>query len=288
MEREEIEQTISDNLDVPKNIRIVCRTVDITDPVSIEKCSVETCRTIIVNPTDDMETIKAVLAVSKLLDEKGVPEISVNAIVSKDKNRFPPSLVETNNIMTLQTNTTIAKMIAHSCTQTGLSDTFREVFNFEGSEFYLISIPGIGGLSFLDLMDRLDNGVPSGVYRDGTVRVNPPADYLIRQDDRILVFSEESKSAILGAESNRSKICINANIQESGDITDTVIIGHNETLPIILRELPENVSHVYLVGQETTQEEKDELQEIASERNLLLKYIDKDPHSEAVLLELAN
>ena len=63
MEREEIEQNIAENLDIPKNVRIVCRTVDITDPASIEKCSVETCKTVIVTPTDDLKTIKAILPV---------------------------------------------------------------------------------------------------------------------------------------------------------------------------------------------------------------------------------
>ena len=103
MEREEMEQAIGENIDVPKNCRIVCRTADITDPASLEKCSVDTCRSIIVSPTDDMRTIKAVLAVSKLLEEKGVPEIGVNAVISRPEYRFPPSLVETDNITTLQT-----------------------------------------------------------------------------------------------------------------------------------------------------------------------------------------
>lgn len=46
-ERDELEHNILDNIELPKNVRIICRTVNITDPVSIEKCSVETCRTIV-------------------------------------------------------------------------------------------------------------------------------------------------------------------------------------------------------------------------------------------------
>ena len=45
-------------------------------------------------------------------------------------------------------------MIAHACTQPGLSETFKEVFNFEGSDFYLISLPGTEGLSFRELLLR--------------------------------------------------------------------------------------------------------------------------------------
>ena len=47
MERDEMEDYIYNNLDVPKNFRIICRSVDICDPQSISKCSIETCKTVI-------------------------------------------------------------------------------------------------------------------------------------------------------------------------------------------------------------------------------------------------
>ena len=291
MDREEMEQNISENLEVPDNFRIVCRTADITDSASLEKCSVETCRTIIISPTDDLRTIKAVLAVSVLLEKKGVPEISVNAIISKDEYRFPPSLAEANNILTLQTNSILAKMIAHSCTQTGLSETFMEVFNFEGSEFYLADVPGIEGMSFEDLMIRLEDAVPVGVYRDEKVMMNPPADTLLKESDRVLVFADESGAAKLAAVPAEDAFRdIDADMEACEGVeeaADTIIIGHNETLPVILKELPENVTHVYLVGQNTGQEEKDELEEAVAGRNLELKYFKGNPHSDRVLQELA-
>lgn len=287
MEREEMEQSIRENLDVPKNFRIVCRTADITDPASLEKCSVETCKTVIISPTDDMRTIKAVLAVSALLEEKGVPEVSINAIISKKEHRFPPSIAEANNITTLQTNDIIAKMIAHSCTQTGLSEAFREIFNFEGSEFYLIDMKESVGLTFEELSMRLNDAAPVGLYRAGKIMIDPPADCCLEQTDRVLVFSEENDSAKLEAARTQPLKTTRLIQMNNEDTTDTVIIGHNETLPTILQELPENVSHVYLAGQSMNQEEQDALQRVADSRNLLLNYCQGDPRSERVLNELA-
>ena len=289
MDREEMEQALQENLEIPKNFRIICRTADITDPASLEKCSVETCRTVIVSPTDDMTTTKAVLAVSVLLQEKGVPEISVNAIISREKYRFPPSIAEANNITTLQTNSVIAKMIAHACTQTGLSETFREIFNFEGSEFYLIDVPGIQGMPFNDLMLRLNGAVPVGVFRDGKTRINPPADYVFEEEDRILVFSEEPSSARLESPLYTPVVEAEAFMDhEEEEVTDTVIIGANETLPVILHELPENVSQVFLVDSHgLLQEDRDELDEIATGRNLSLKYIQGNVQSGKFLLGVA-
>ena len=285
MDRADMEDDLHENLELPENFRIVCRTVDITDPASLEKCSVETCRTVIVSPADDMKTIKAILAVSALLEDKGAPEISVNAIISKNEHRFPPSIAETNNISTLQTSSILAKMIAHSCTQTGLSEAFREIFNFEGSEFYLIDLPGIGSLTFEDLSLRLDGASPAGIYRDGAMQLNPPFDLALREDDRVLVFSEESGLAkLLEAPASLPALPeITRNVSEKE--TGTVIIGTNETLPTILAELPENVSEVFLAG--THDEDRTTLEKAARKRSIHLQYCEGNPHDEEVLLALA-
>ncbi len=287
MERQEMEQNILENLDIPKNVRIVCRTVDITDPASIEKCSVETCKTVIVAPTDDLKTIKAILAVSSLLQKKGVPEISVNAIISKNEYRFPASIAAANNITTLQTSSILAKMIAHSCTQTGLSELFREVFNFEGSEFYLEDLCGIEGLTFEELSVRLNNAIPVGVYREGKTVLNPSPDYKLAETDRILVYSEECAPPLIEESGTALANTEEKTVWTAADKTDAVIIGHNETLPVILQELPENVSEVFIFSPDITTEEQEELQNAAAHRCMKINYNQDDPRQESVLIEAA-
>ena len=286
-DREEMEQNIRENLKVPKNVRIVCRTADITDPASLEKCSLETCRTVIVSPTEDMKTIKVILAASALLEEKQAPQISVNAILTRNEYSFPPSLERTHNITTLKTNAILSKMIAHSCTQTGLSETFREIFNFEGSEFYLTGFDGIGGMTFEEIMIRTDRAVPSGVFRNGSILVNPPADFVLEEDDKILVFAEESDAAILRKDAPPGKNLREAVMTRSEEETDIVILGRNETLPVILKELPENVSTVWLVCPDIPEKEKNRLLTAGEARNLNLRFYEEDPESEDYLEKLA-
>lgn len=286
-DREEMEQSIRENLTVPKNVRIVCRTADITDPASLEKCSLETCRTVIVSPTEDMKTIKVILAAAALLEEKQAPQISVNAILTRNEYSFPPSLERAHNITTLKTNAILSKMIAHSCTQTGLSETFREIFNFEGSEFYLTDFDGIGGMTFEEIMIRTDRAVPSGVFRNGRILVNPPADFILEEDDRILVFAEESGSAILRQDVPPVKKLREAVMTRSEEETDIVILGRNETLPVILKELPENVSGVWLVCPGISEKEKHRLLTAGAARNLNLRFYEEDPESEDYLEKLA-
>ncbi|MBQ6594094.1 MAG: hypothetical protein IJH78_00335 [Clostridia bacterium] len=287
-DREEMERYLSENLELPKNCRIICRTANITDPVSIEKCSIETCSTVIISPTGDTRTIKALLAVSVLMQEKGIEGIRVNAIISRDRYRFPPSLAAIHNISTIQTNDILAKMIAHSCTQSGLSETFRELFNFEGSEFYLTDLSGIDGITFEELMSRVDRATPAGVYHAERFILNPPFDLMLREDDRILVFAEESGSARLVDKADPEETNEAAfDLRSVRDKSDTVILGCNETLSLVLRELPENISHVYLVDKTVSEVELEELREQAAVRELSLIHMKKDPSRERDLLEIA-
>ncbi len=287
MDREEMEDDIENNVEIPKNVRIVCRTADITDPSSIEKCSVESCRTVIVSPTDDARTTKAVLAVSALLQDRGISGVRVNAIISKNEYRFPPSLAETLNISSLQTNEILAKMIAHSCTQTGLSETFRELFNFEGSEFYLIDLQEAVGESFGNLMLRLDHAVPVGIFADGKMTLNPPADRLLQEGERVLVFAEEDDSAVLGEAAPEAEAGTeDAAAPVPEETTEAVIIGRSSILPMILRSLPENVARVYLAGAEMTAKEQAQIGKVAARQEIEITYCDGDLQTEEFLLEL--
>ena len=87
-------------------------------------------RSVIISPTDDFTTTRALLAVSALIDEKSEQRPKIGAIVSRTEYQFPPSIAAKHNVTTLPTNETLAKIIAHSCTQPGLSETFRELFGY--------------------------------------------------------------------------------------------------------------------------------------------------------------
>ena len=286
LDREEMEQTIADNIDVPKNVRIVCRTADITVPADLEKCSLETCRTVVVSPTDDARTVKALLAVAALAESKGAV-VRTNAILSRPEHRLPQTLAEAHCITALQTHDTLAKMIAHSCTQTGLSETFREIFNFDGSEFFLVAFPALTGAAFSEVSARLDRAVPVGVWRDGGILLNPDPALCLEAGDRLLIFSEENDTAILTDPQPNPEAADAPPEIPPDEPTDAVIIGWNETLPIILRELPDHVRHVFLAGERAPDALREAAKAVAEERGFRLKRCKQDIKTEAGLLEVA-
>ena len=248
LDQEEMQQYIRENVEFPKNVRIICRTVDIFDPAALERCALPDARSVIISPTDDFTTARALLAVSALIDEKSEHPPKIGAIVSRAEYQFPPSIAARHNVTTLQTNETLAKIIAHSCTQPGLSETFRELFNFEGSELYSIDMPKAAGLRFDELMLRLDCGVPVGIIHPKAVVINPPADTVIGSEDKLLVFCEEEDSPVLGQspEIPTAPEVLHTDMAEAP--ARVTIIGGGESIDTVLRELPENVTAVTLVN----------------------------------------
>lgn len=284
LERDEIEQLIKDNVDVPKNVKIICRTIDIFDPASIEKLSVHTCRNILISPMDDQNTIKVLLAVSALISQTGSRTVRVSAITAKRENRFPPTIAKKHNVTTLQTNDTLAKIIAHSCTQTGLSQVFQEVFNFEGSELYNISMPETAGLTFEDLIFRMDHAVPVGIYRNHTVMMNPDRAELIRDTDKIMVFAEEKHSAKLSDTYEKADLEDRILPVRPERNTKVLVFGYNETLATVLRELPENVQKVTIVNYSGPY--RSGIEKICAERGMEPEFTEGHLRLESSLLEI--
>lgn len=198
----------------------------------------------------------------------------------------PACIVVAEEITTLQTNAVLAKLIAHACTQTGISACFQEIFNFEGAEFYLTEIDGIDGMTFGDVTARLEGGVPVGVLRDSEIALNPGAAHVLNKTDRILVFSEERDSARLGAGAPEPLPEVEPLPLPAGEGTGALIFGHNETLPVILRELPVDVNKVCIVSK-VSQDEREALDAVASDRSLFLRYAQDEVGTEAALLALA-
>ena len=226
----------------------------------------------IISPTSDERTTKALLAVSAIIGEKDGGNANVGAIISKEDYRFPPSMAERHNVTTLQTDDTLARIIAHSCTQPGLSETFKEVFNFEGSEMYCIDLPGAEGKSFAELTMSLDGGVPLGYSRGGEIKMAPGPDAVFEEGDKLLVFAEENDTSRLvpapELPAQETESDVRLEVKEPGRV---VIIGCNETVGTILRELPEDVREVLIAGRC----DKDAVRGSVADRELEISLTDK-------------
>ena len=243
---DEMRSSITDNVDIPRNVKLIFRTIDIFDPASLEKLSLASCKHILISPMDDNSTIKALLAVSLLINSTDNEKVRVSALVSKNEHRFPETVAAKHNVTTIQMRNAIARMVAHSCSQTGLSDAFREVFSFDGNEFYYIEKSETYGMSFGELSYRLDNAVPVGIIHEGKIMLNPSKDYKISEGDRIIVFSEERESAVL-TDNSYHEVPMNK-YQSSETNRKVAVIGYNSSFKLVYKQMADIISEVILAG----------------------------------------
>lgn len=287
LSREEMEECIRDNVICPKNVRILCRTVNIFDPVTLERCSLNTCRTILISPTDNDRTIRTLLAVTKLLHD--VPECRIRtiAVLSQNDYRIPEAVIKKHGILLLHAEGTIARIMAHSCTQPGLSQAMLEMFHFEGSEIHIIALPGIEGLTFEELLCRVDCAFPIGICKGDEIYLNPDAAMRLEQGDRLLAFCEESDSAKLLPASALQPIKPLPPYQDAQSAGHLVIIGCNEFLSTVLLELSENVTSVTLA--DVPEDFRDAALQAAARREtkLSVSFFEKDTAELSTLEELA-
>lgn len=246
VDREEMEDSIRENVECPKNVRILCRSVNIYDPSTLKPCSLDTCRTVIISPTDNESTIRTLLAVTRILHEVPGCGIRTIAVLSENDYRIPSTVVERYGILLLHTEGTIARIMAHSCTQPGLSQTMLEMFHFDGSEMHIISLPEASGLTFEELLCRVDHAFPIGICKGEEIYLNPEGGMVLEAGDRLLVFCEESDSAQFLPARELSPLEPVSCDESEPDVGRLVIIGSNEFLATVLYELPENVTSVTL------------------------------------------
>ncbi len=114
-ERSEMEESIRDNVEMPGKVRLVCRNIDIYDPASLRKCCLERAQAVIINPMNDVDTVKAILAVSSVLGADA-GKVRVYSVVSGARYLLPDSFVKDHSVTQLLANRILSKVIAHSCT----------------------------------------------------------------------------------------------------------------------------------------------------------------------------
>ena len=287
MDREEMEDAIRENVKCPKNVRILCRSVNIFDPHTLERCSLSTCRTVLISPADNDKTVRTLLAVTRILHDTQNRGICTIAVLSKNDYRIPPAVIEKYGVLLLHTEGTIARIMAHSCTQPGLSQTMMEIFHFEGSEMHIVSLPGTEGLTFEELLCRVDNAFPIGICKGKEIHLNPAPGMRLEEGDRLLVFCAESDSAKFvdaPALPPIEAVASYAGAEESGHL---VIIGYNDFLPTILYELPENVVSVTLAAVEP--QFRDAALQAAAQREhpFSITFFERDTTEFSTLEELA-
>jgi len=178
-----------------KNMQVICRSGNPCDPNDLELVCLPTARSVIVLAPDtenpDTFTIKSLLAITNVVN-RDTGWFHIVAEIQDPNHMHPASLINPDQIVLIKSDQLIARITAQTCRQSGLSAVFTELLNFDGDEIYIKRIPELTGRTFGEaLMAFRDSAVLGICFSDGNVRLNPPIDTRLQENDQIVIIAED-------------------------------------------------------------------------------------------------
>ncbi len=237
--KEAMEEAISARIPDSGTTRIICRSGHLHETYALERCSLETCKSVIINVREDAEVVKILLALATYVKNKTLsnPDLKFVASLQDDQYMEAATIAGEGRAAIVYSKDAIARIIANTCRQHGLSQVLTELFNFTGNELYYEKIPQLVGKSFREATMSFSNAVVVGLRSDGKSKLNPPMDTVIGPEDELILLELDDGSYQYHPkkEVDDSNICRRAG--ECGTASDhLIILGSNDKLPIVLTE----------------------------------------------------
>ncbi len=241
-DKEEVEAAIGNLVEDLKTTRLICRTGSITDLHMLKQCAIETSRAVIINERTDFITTKAILAINnyiRSLDASSEINTHIVAMVSDTANYEAIQIAGEDIAELILVHDSVARIIAQTCRQPGLSNVLIDLFDFSGSELYFENFAELQGKTFQDALTRFNHSIVFGYKRGKDIFLNPPKDTVMEQNDKILILVEDDGMAKVLPNTYENSQIENLIDQQGSDkqLENVLILGANSMLATILHEL---------------------------------------------------
>ena len=281
--RSEMEGYIRENVKTPKNVRIICRCVDPGDPAELAVCSIGQCRTIVVNQPDDVSTLQATLAARKLINESGAQNVRIVSNSSSESLLLPPPAAKRLGLINISVNDVIARVIARSCTETGLSKVYTELFDIRGFRLALPNFPEKEGADFGSVVRTMRGATAIGVVRGENIMINPEAALSLERDDRIICWTADEGAIRFAADDFPQDETVS--FTQPSERDTLVVVGFNPSFRTLIAELP--LRPCAITAARVPEDERADLLARAGKReDIDLEFYDGNPENDDALAAL--
>jgi voltage-gated potassium channel Kch len=249
----EMEDAIRERVGETKNTRIICRSGDPIDTGDIEIVSPHTARSIIVLPgaqgsqDPDASVIKTVLALTNGPQRRAEPYHVVTPVRDPENLGVLRMIGQKDDVQPVLTNDLIARVVAQTSRQSGLSVVYTELLNFGGDEIYFAGVPeALRGRTYGDLLFAYEDSSVMGIQRaDGTILMNPPMQTELCPADRVFALAADDDRLLPSSGSavriDEEAICA-AEPPRSPRMEKALILGWNRSGATIICELDNYVA----------------------------------------------
>ncbi|CAF3725284.1 unnamed protein product [Rotaria sp. Silwood1] len=224
----EVQYMIKDKINNSRNTRIIYRNGNPMSINSLNKLSLNQARSIIIlapeinNP--DVRMIKTILAIRNNPRRNNI-NFHVVAEIKERINLEAAMIAGGDEALFVYADEIIARIIAQSCRQSGLSIILTTLLSFQNDEIYFKHESALIGRTFYDAVFSYNKCSVIGLMlSDGTVKIFPRLNTIINIDDQIIVIAEDDDKIILS-----SDYWLRINNAYSGS-TSSSLINHNTVL----------------------------------------------------------
>jgi voltage-gated potassium channel Kch len=256
----EMEEQIRERVKEIGNTRVIVRSGNPIDLNDLEIVSPHTARSIIILPPEsddpDAYVIKTVLALTNNPNRHEEPYHIVTQIHDEKNMAVVEMIGRKDKVLALLMNDLIARVVAQTSRQSGLSIVYTELMNFGGDEIYFKKEPTISGKTFGEALFLYEDSALMGLKKvDGSILLNPPMDARIEPGDSIFALSKDDNTIQLAG---LASIPIQESLIRPKDGSTkhapekALILGWNLCAATIIHELDEyvvNGSQVTVVAQ---------------------------------------
>lgn len=304
-DKEEMDDALRLNIPDTMTTRLVTRNGNVSTFANLDMVSIERAKSVIIlancNDTDsadrkatsDAKAIQTVLATTGIGTEDD-EEFSIIVEIFNPTHREIITSSFPDNVVTVNTSDILAKLLVQTSRSIGLSVVYNEILSFDGCELYFYDDDADkwAGEKFGEIAFHFPDGVPLGIRNaDGEIVMNPSVDYIMRDDDDILIVADDDSTI----EYSRASVAVPTEHKLAGgrlpqNLERELILGWNHKSSIILQEFADYVkdgSQVHVLLKKPTPAQRAEIEALNAELDELeIKLIEKDRLNRDHLLEL--
>ena len=279
----EMEDAIKERVGRIGKTRVIVRSGDPMSLADLEIASHSTARSIIILAGDEAEnadlvTMKTALA---LVNNPNRPEQQYHIVAELQEleNLERAQLVSAKEVKWILAGDVMSRIMVQTSRQSGLSQIFLDLLDFDGDEIYFTQRPQLVGKSYLQAQHEFSNATLIGVLRDGDLALNPARTMKIKEGDQLIVIAPDDSLIRTSDSYAFDKAAISNSKIAAPKPEKALILGQNENLPVILSELEQYVAK----GSSVTLVSDQPKMTVTPSEKLKLTFVSGDPTSRAVL-----
>jgi voltage-gated potassium channel Kch len=244
----EMEDEIRNKVELSKRTRVVCRSGNPMDMSDLDIVSLNTARSILIlsgeGEDPDARVIKTLLAITHHPNRREKP-YHIVAEIENRKNFTAAQIAGQGEVELVLPGELIARIMAQTSRQSGLSVAYVELLDFGGDEIYYQKEPTLVGSTFGEALLAYEDSTVIGLLSsDGKPKLNPPMDTVIGEDDQIIAISEDDDTVVLSGQTDyeiKDKAILTAKKVKPAK-ENILILGWNWRATIVINELDRYVA----------------------------------------------